>query len=148
MSFLYPLFLYGLLALSIPIIIHLFNFRKTRRVYYSSTQFLKNIKEASTSSLKIKHWLILASRLFFLTFLVLAFAQPFIPAQQHRSSDPDVYIYLDNSASMTNEVGTDFTALDAGLSFINQLPQLFAAGTRYKLLTNDFSSFSNFFNSC
>jgi len=147
MSFLYPQFLYGLLALSIPIIVHLFNFRKTKRVYYSSTQFLKNIKEASTSRLKIKHWLILSSRLLFITFLVFAFAQPFIPAQQQRSSDPDVYIYLDNSASMTNEVGTDFRALDAGLSFINQLPGLFAAGTRYKLLTNDFSSFSNFFQS-
>jgi len=145
MSFLYPQFLFGLFALSIPIIIHLFNFRKTKRVYYSSTEFLKNIKEASTSRLKVKHWLILTARLLFIAFLVFAFAQPFIPAQQQRSSDPDVYIYLDNSASMTNEVSTDFTALDAGLSFINQLPGLFPAGTRYKLLTNDFSSFSNFF---
>ncbi len=145
MSFLYPQFLYGLFALSIPIVIHLFNFRKTKRVYYSSTEFLKNIKEASTSRLKVKHWLILFSRLLFITFLVFAFAQPFIPALQQRSSDPDVYIYLDNSASMTNMVATDFTALDAGLSFINQLPRLFPASTRFKLITNDFSSSSNFF---
>jgi len=102
MSFLYPQFLYGLFALSIPIIIHLFNFRRRRKVFYSSTEFLRNIKEASTSKLKIKHWLILFSRLLFITALVLAFAQPYIPAQEQRSSDQDIYIYLDNSASMTN----------------------------------------------
>lgn len=145
MSFIYPQFLYGLFALSIPIIIHLFNFRRRRKVYYSSTEFLKNIQEASTSKLKIKHWLILLSRLLFITALVLAFAQPFIPAQEQRSSDPDIYIYLDNSASMTNEVSTDFHGIDAGISYINQLPALFPAGTRYKLLTNDFASYSNFF---
>ncbi|MDH5603317.1 MAG: BatA domain-containing protein, partial [Cyclobacteriaceae bacterium] len=34
-----PQFLYGLLGLAIPVIIHLFNFRKARKVYFSSNRF-------------------------------------------------------------------------------------------------------------
>ncbi|MFW5761853.1 MAG: BatA domain-containing protein, partial [Cyclobacteriaceae bacterium] len=43
MEFLYPQFLYGLAALAIPIIVHLFNFRKAKRVYFSNNFFLKNL---------------------------------------------------------------------------------------------------------
>ena len=116
-------------------------------MYYSSTQFLKDVKEASTSKLKLKHLLILASRLLFIAFLVFAFAQPFIPARQQSAANSDVYIYLDNSFSMTNQVGIDYSALDAGLSFINKLPGLFPTGTNFKFFTNDFASYSNFFKS-
>ncbi len=116
-------------------------------MYYSSTQFLKDIKEASTSKLKLKQYLVLFSRLLFVTFLVLAFAQPFIPAKRQNAKQSDVYVYLDNSYSMTNLVGVDYSALDAGLAFVNQLPGLFTAGTHFKLFTNDFASYSNFFKS-
>lgn len=143
MSFLYPQLLFGLLALSIPIVIHLFNFRRTKRVYYSSTRFLELVKEASTSKLKLKHLLILASRLLFIFFLVIAFAQPFLPARQKGLDSSQVYIYLDNSYSMSNEVGTDFRALDAGVAFINELVTLFPQGTQYHYLTNDFAVHSS-----
>ena len=76
MTFLYPSFLWALTALSIPIIIHLFNFRRTTKVFFSNTRFLRQIKEVTTAKRKLKHYLILASRLLFLLFLVLAFAQP------------------------------------------------------------------------
>lgn len=147
MSFLYPQFLFGLAALAIPVIIHLFNFRKTRYVYYSGTQFLKQVKEASTSKLKLKHWLILASRLLFIFFLVIVFAQPYIPARQKGLKSSEVYIYLDNSYSMSGLVGTDYRALDAGISYVNELSGLFPAGTRFKLFTNDFASYSNVYKS-
>lgn len=145
MSFLYPQFLFGLAALSIPIIIHLFNFRKTKRIYYSSTQFLKQVKEASTSNLKLKHLLILLSRLLFIFFLVIAFAQPFIPATQKRGGNIDVHVYLDNSFSMSSLVGIDYKALDVGLTFADELSRIFPVGTRFTFLTNDFASFSNVF---
>lgn len=147
MSFLFPQFLFGLAALTIPVVIHLFNFRKTKRIYYSGTQFLKQVKEASTSKLKLKHWLILASRLLFILFLVIAFAQPFIPAKQKGLKSSEVYIYLDNSYSMSGLVSTDYRALDAGISIVNELSDLFPAGTRFKLFTNDFASYSNVYKS-
>jgi len=144
MSFLYPQFLFGLAALSIPIIIHLFNFRKTRRIYYSSTQFLKQVKEASTSNLRLKHLLILLSRLLFIFFLVIAFAQPFIPATQKSRGNIDVHVYLDNSFSMSGLISDD-KALDVGLIFTDELSGLFPVGTRFKFLTNDFAAFSTVF---
>ncbi|MGK7395481.1 MAG: BatA domain-containing protein [Candidatus Cyclobacteriaceae bacterium M3_2C_046] len=143
MSFLYPTFLYGLFALSIPIIIHLFNFRKAKRIYFSSNQFLKNIKKISSSKLKLKHLLVLASRLLFILFLVLTFAQPYIPSQDKGLSHENVYIYLDNSLSMSNEIAADLSAFEAGISYIDQITDLYPSSTRYKLLTNDFAPFSN-----
>ena len=39
-----PQILYALFALAIPIIIHLFNFRKHEKIYFSSIRFLEEIK--------------------------------------------------------------------------------------------------------
>ena len=59
MNFLYPQFLYALALVAIPIIIHLFNFRKFRTVYFSNVQFLKSAKEKTKSQSQLKHLLIL-----------------------------------------------------------------------------------------
>jgi hypothetical protein len=102
MKFLYPEFLFGLFTLAIPIIIHLFNFRKSKKVYFSSIRFLQNIKKSTSQKRKLKHYLILFSRLLFLTFLVLAFAQAFLPSTDRNPQAESVYVYLDNSSSMSN----------------------------------------------
>jgi hypothetical protein len=143
MVFLSPAFLFGLFALSVPIIIHLFNFRRTRKVYFTNTRFLRNVKEVSTTKLKLKHWLILASRLLFILFLVLAFAQPFIPADENAGDVQNVVVYLDNSYSMSNEVDIDQTAFESGINFIYSILDLFPPDTKYKLITNDFAPYSN-----
>src|SRR6267142_6603856 len=101
MSLVYPSFLWALSALAIPIIIHLFNFRKTTRIYFSNTRFLRQVKEETTQKRRLKQYLVLASRLLFLLFLVLAFAQPFLPAKEQITSGKDIIIYLDNSFSMS-----------------------------------------------
>ncbi len=138
MSFLNPQYLYGLFALAIPIVIHLFNLRKTRKVYFSNTRFLRMATERSARKRKLKHYLILASRMLFIIFLVLAFAQPFLPAEEESASGNPVIIYLDNSFSMSNEVAEDLTAFDQAVDYINALLRSMPEGTRYRLLTNDF----------
>jgi L-asparagine transporter-like permease len=79
MNFLYPGFLLALLTIAIPIVIHLFNFRKFKKVYFSNVQFLKEAKEQNSSKEKLKHLLVLFSRILAISFLVFAFARPFIP---------------------------------------------------------------------
>jgi hypothetical protein len=143
MTFLYPTFLWALTALSIPVIIHLFNFRKTTRIYFSNTRFLKQIKDATTAKRRLKHYLILASRLLFLFFLIIAFCQPVIPAEEQLSSNPDVVLYLDNSQSMSAQMDDKTRGLDAATSFAQGIADVFPPATRYKLITNDFSPFSN-----
>ncbi len=145
MSFIYPQFLYGLLALGIPIIIHLFNFRKTKKIYFSNTLFLKNVKEATTSKLKVKHLLILLARLLFVFFLVLTFAQPILPDKDKAAGGAAgnnlVYLYLDNSLSMSSELGSNMRGIDQGINYIEEIINLYPKNTAYKLLTNEFGSF-------
>ncbi|MCW5911977.1 MAG: BatA and WFA domain-containing protein [Cyclobacteriaceae bacterium] len=147
MSFNYPQFLWALAALAIPIIIHLFNFRRTTRIFFSNTRFLKQVKQETTQKRKLKRYLVLASRLLFLLFLVLAFAQPFLPAREQLTAQRNLVIYLDNSYSMSAPVQEKMRGLDAGISYVREIAELFPAETRFKLLTNDFAPFSNSFKS-
>ena len=82
MNFVYPAFLYALSLIAIPIIIHLFNFRRYRTVYFTNVKFLKEIKEETAVQSRLKHWLVLISRILAIIFLVLAFAQPIIPLKE------------------------------------------------------------------
>ena len=140
MSFLYPQFLYGLIALSIPVIIHLFNFRRTKKVYFSNSKFLKQVKDSKSARQRLKHLLIMLSRIFFLFFLIMAFAQPFIPNKEVDRQQGLVYIYLDNSLSMSNEVANNLSAFDQAIQKVEMILELYPDDARFKLLTNDFSS--------
>lgn len=145
MTFLYPSFLWALAALSIPVIIHLFNFRRTTRVFFSSNRFLRQVKEVTTAKRRLKHYLILASRLLFLLFLIFAFAQPVIPAKEQLDAGRNIVIYLDNSQSMSAQMPDNTPALDAALNFSRGIVDLFPPDTRYRIVTNDFAPFSNTF---
>jgi hypothetical protein len=140
MSFLYPSFLWALGVLAIPIVVHLFNFRRTKRVYFSDTRFIKEVKESSSAKRNLKHYLILASRLLFLLFLVIAFAQPFLPAE-HAFTQRDVVVYLDNSQSMSARTDEQTRALDVGIQMVQEMVNVLPPDTRYKLITNDFAPF-------
>ncbi len=143
MSLVYPSFLWALSALAIPIIIHLFNFRKTTRIYFSNTRFLKQVKEETTQKRRLKQYLVLASRLLFLFFLVLAFAQPFLPAKEEMGQQQTLGIYVDNSFSMASPVAEKTRALEEAVRMAQGIVDLFPATTTFQLLTNDFSPFSN-----
>lgn len=143
MNFLSPSFLWALFALSIPLIIHLFNFRKTKRVYFSNNRFLKQVKEETASKKRLKHLLILAARLLFIFFLVITFAQPFIPAKNQSSAAQEIVLYLDNSLSMTGNTEGDGRGLEEATQYARDIANIFPPDTRYKLLTNDFAPFSN-----
>jgi len=76
MMFLNPAVLIGLLAASIPVILHLLNLRKLKRIEFSSLRFLKELQKQRIRKLKMKQWLLLALRVLAIVFLVLAFARP------------------------------------------------------------------------
>jgi len=143
MKFLHPEFLFGLLAVAIPVIIHLFNFRKAKKIYFSNTRFIQEVKKSTSSKRRLKHLLILFSRILFITFLVLAFAQPIIPSKSGMQGSENVYIYIDNSLSMTNTTSEGNRGLDIGLGTVEKLIDIYPANTNYKILTNDFAPFSN-----
>lgn len=103
-NFLHPGFLFALSAISIPIIIHLFHFRKFKKVWFSNVSFLKQIKTEKHSRNRLKHLIILLLRILAVASLVLAFSQPFIKDKDIslKSGNSAVSIYIDNSFSMEN----------------------------------------------
>ena len=60
MQFVYPAFLFALLAVAIPVIIHLFHFRRFRRGYFSDVSFLRQLNDESKKQSSLKHLLVLA----------------------------------------------------------------------------------------
>jgi hypothetical protein len=76
MIFLNPAVLFGLLASSIPILIHLFNLRKLKKIEFSTLYFLKELQKNKIRKVKLKQWLLLALRVLIILFLVTAFSRP------------------------------------------------------------------------
>lgn len=105
MSFLNPLLLFGLAAAAIPLIIHLFNFRRPRRVDFSSLAFLHELKKSTMQRVRVKQWLLLALRTLAIACLVIAFARPTmtgpLAGQLGGSGRTTMALIVDRSASMT-----------------------------------------------
>ena len=141
MSFTYPAFLFALSAIAIPIIIHLFNFRKFKTVYFSNTRFLKEVKQETQAKSKLKHLLVLAARILTIIFLVFAFAQPFIPVENKKTSigDKAISIFIDNSFSM-DAINKNGTLLDEAKKRAKEIVAAFKVTDRFQVLTNDFEA--------
>ena len=140
MSFAYPEFLFALAAISVPIIIHLFNFRRFKKIYFSDIRFLKDVEIETKSRNKLKNLLILLSRILAIIFLVLAFARPFIPTgTKSTSASNALVVYIDNSFSMSAE-GETGTLLEEAKAKAIEIGSAYANGAELHLLTNDFSA--------
>ncbi len=100
MQFKHPEILYFLFLLIIPILVHLFQLRKFKTEYFTNVKFLKELAVQTRKSSKLKKYLLLATRLLLLAFLILAFAQPFFKAKDSKNATNELYIVLDNSFSM------------------------------------------------
>ena len=100
MQFKHPDLLYALFLLVIPLIVHLFQLRKFRTEKFTNVKFLKKAIRQTRKSSQLKKWLVLFTRMLVLTSLVIAFAQPYFPAETGNVIATETVIYLDNSFSM------------------------------------------------
>lgn len=138
-QFLHPIFLYGLFALAIPIILHLFSFKKYKKVYFSNFNFLASLQQQKKNSSKLKNLLLLLLRLLAIAAIVIAFANPYTtPERIKRPSDTksNVVIYADNSFSMSN-TGTKGSLLEEAKKHLFDVVNAYPAGTNFIFLTND-----------
>ena len=103
MAFLNPLFLFGLIAAAIPLMIHLWSRRQAVTVDFSSLMFLMAAHRQNVRRLQLKQFLILLLRMLIVALIALALARPFLtlglPLASIRAKT-DVVIVLDNSYSM------------------------------------------------
>jgi hypothetical protein len=139
MYFANPYFLFGLFALLIPVIIHLFNFRRYKIFYFSNTRFLQELKQQTNRQSKIRKLIILLLRLLAIAALVLAFARPYL--RQHdvqlSGSSACIAIYIDNSFSMENSAVRG-NLLDEAKLTAEAIVNAYRESDKYMLITNDF----------
>lgn len=140
MNFVYPEFLWGFLLLSIPIVIHLFNFKRYKTLYFSSLKFVKHIDQQTKSTQRLKHLLILASRLLAFSFLVLAFAQPYFGEKKNANSVDGsvIMIYVDNSYSMQAK-GSNGELLSNAQESVRDMIRKSPINARFIIGTNEMS---------
>ena len=109
MGFLNPLLLFGLAAVSVPIIIHLLNRRKFQKVVWAAMRFIQTSVERNQRRMRVEDMILLALRCLLLALLAFALARP---AFKNASSDlfgeskVTGVVILDNSQSMGMSDGT------------------------------------------
>ena len=100
MQFAKPELLFLLLAIIIPIIIHLFHFRKFQIEPFTNVDFLKRINIKTRKSSKLRKWLVLILRTLAVGSIIIAFSQPFKSDLVDKNIDNEIIFYIDNSFSM------------------------------------------------
>lgn len=112
MLFLNPLLLWGLLAVAVPIAIHLLNRRRHKTIPWAAMQFLLKATRESRGKKKLRHLLILACRALAVAALAFAAARPIISGLigWGGGSIDTVVLLLDRSASMESKPGDGLNA--------------------------------------
>src|SRR5262245_46751152 len=102
MAFINPLFLLGLLAATIPVVVHLVRRTRAPRLQFPSLMFIRQIEQKTIRRRKLRNLWLLALRCLALLLLALAFSRPYLASgnrAQARTGETGV-ILLDVSYSM------------------------------------------------
>ncbi len=101
--FLNPLYLFGLFAASLPIVIHLLNRRRIKRIRFPAVRFLLLSQKRISRTKRLRHWILLALRTFAVLVLVLLLARPIFQTGVGlfaAGGPSSIAVVLDNSLSM------------------------------------------------
>lgn len=148
LQFLHPNYLWFLFLLLIPIIIHLFNFKRFKKIYFSNLRFLQNLNIENKRKSKLKNLLILLFRILALACIVIAFAQPYIPKSDNEirnNRNNLISIYIDNSFSMNGETENG-NALEVAKNHAFELVKSLPDYSRIRIYSNDIKHYSNSLN--
>ncbi len=104
MSLLVPLFLAGLAAIAVPILVHLVHRERSVSERFPSAMFLRREPYRAMARQQLRHLFLFAMRVLAIALLAFAFSRPFftgaVPVAVAAPSGKDVAILLDRSASM------------------------------------------------
>jgi len=139
MYFIHPEILWGLFAVLIPLIIHLFNFRRYRKLPFSNIEFLKNITRQTRKQNKLKHLIVLLLRMGAVSLIVIAFASPRFGKKSNTVDAKVKSIYIDNSFSMMAE-GENGMLFENARRMAADLINNSGRDVRYLIQTNDYYS--------
>ncbi|MCL2042183.1 MAG: BatA domain-containing protein [Bacteroidales bacterium] len=142
MQFSNPYILWGLVLLAVPIIIHLFNFRRYRKVYFTNVRQLQEITIKTRRNARLRNLLILLLRMLATAALVIIFAGPYKVDKEKQTNAPSgrkiVSVFVDNSFSMELSDG-NISLLELAKARALDVAAAYAASDRFQLITNNFS---------
>ncbi len=137
MQLMYPWFLVGLLAVGIPIVIHLLQLRRPQRLLFTNTAFILEVALVTVRHRNVRRWLLLLMRIMAVGALVLAFCQPFIPAQQAYTVENKLEVLVDNSLSMQRRGGHgQLSAFDEAVEQARSIDKAVPVGGRLQLVNS------------
>lgn len=146
MNFLNPFFLFGLIAVAVPIVIHLINLRRPKKVTFSTLSFFNELRKSTIRRIRIKQYLLMALRALALLMLALALARPFLPPTltgSTSSSEPKAgAILVDNSISMSR-IGSQGPLIDQAKEVANRIIQNANSDDKFLILTTNESNGGN-----
>jgi len=140
LTFLNALFLFGLAAGIVPIVIHLLQRRRLKRVEFSDLRFLAPLNQQRMRSLNLRRLLLLLLRVLIILLTAFAMARPsvrgsfskLLPAQARST----VLLLVDTSYSMRTESEAG-TALDAAKNAAGHLLDALEPGDAVQVMTFD-----------
>jgi type 1 glutamine amidotransferase len=123
MTFLAPFFLIGLLAVSIPVIIHFLNLKKPQKIAFSTLSFFAELQKTTIRRLKLKRLLLLIIRMATIVFLALALARPFVPPSwvSGSVSGPVLYAFVVENGIRMDRIDANGPYLDQTQSLIRSV---------------------------
>lgn len=137
MTFLAPLSLIALVAVAVPVVVHLFHLRRYRRVLFSDIRNLQSLQHETRQQNRLRERLILASRILAIAFLVVAFAQPVLVRDaQPVAGESAVSLFVDNTFSMQN-ADSERPLLETARNKAREIVQAYRSDDRFQLLTAD-----------
>ncbi|MCB9767306.1 MAG: BatA domain-containing protein [Candidatus Omnitrophica bacterium] len=109
MAFLYPIFLFGLLAAGLPVLIHLLTRKNKKTIIFSDLTLLQKIDAEESARYKFENLILMLLRALLCLLLALLFCQPVMKAGEGAIRRPGkgtvAAIVLDNSRSMDASEG-------------------------------------------
>lgn len=135
MSFLNPAFLWFALGVIVPILVHLFNFRKPKKILFSNIAFVKQVHKEVVRRVKLKQWLLLFARMLAIIALAVAFANPIITDEKAAAVSAEsqsAVIVIDNSYSMTASDG-EGVYLQQALDYAHAIVNSFSATDEFQI---------------
>jgi hypothetical protein len=139
MGFLAPWFLSGLVALGVPVFLHLLRHHRAKPRPVGSLMFFERSTQSSTRYRRLRYLVLFALRFALVLLVVLAFANPFVRRAAADANGRLLLIVLDNSFSM--RAGTRFTdSKQQALAVLAAKPhtqnaQIMTLGGQFRVMT-------------
>ena len=131
MQFKHPEILYFLFALILPVLVHLFQLQRYKKIAFTNVALLQKLVLQTRKSSQLKKWLILAMRTLLFSAIIFAFSQPYFSNQKEQETQ-NIFIYLDNSLSL-NSNGKNGNLLQ---NSVKEIVENISDKLSYSLLTN------------